>query len=366
MAPLPACLCAVLFAAGPVSADDAPKPNTLTPKEVAEGWLLLFDGETTFGWKTDGDVKAKDGELIVTGPKDKVVASFQHLPYQFELLFDAKGDEVSVRVNTPLGSTAAPEWTTFRLRFSGLPSGHEELWSVLTNGTEKLTHRGAIGTFGPSPASGVNVFGTVKPTRLRNIKLRPLNTTPLFNGKDLTGWKVFPGEKYKSKFEVTKDGELHVTNGPGDLQTEKQFDNFVLQLECKTNGKALNSGVFFRCLPDQYQNGYEAQIQNAFKNNDRTQPADFGTGAIYRRVPARKVVSNDNEWFTMTVVADGTHIATWVNGVQVVDWTDTRPPHDNPRQGSKTGKGHLSIQGHDPTTDLLFRNIRIAELPAKK
>jgi len=49
-----------------------------------------------------------------------------------------------------------------------------------------------------------------------------------------------------------------------------------------------------------------------------------------------------------------------------VDWTDDRKPAENARQGLKTGKGHLSIQGHDPTTDLIFRDIRIAELPAKK
>src|SRR5262249_15973253 len=152
----------------------------------------------------------------------------------------------------------------------------------------------------------------------------------------------------------------------GDLFTEKHFDDFVLQLECKTNGKALNSGVFFRCVPDQYQNGYEAQIQNAYFGNDRTKPIDYGTGAIYRRLPARKVVSNDSEWFTMTVAASGPHIATWVNGYQTVDWTDERKAHDNPRQGLRTARGHLSIQGHDPTTDLLFRNIRIAELPKKE
>ena len=33
------------------AAADEPKPNTLTPKEIADGWLMLFDGETTFGWK---------------------------------------------------------------------------------------------------------------------------------------------------------------------------------------------------------------------------------------------------------------------------------------------------------------------------
>ena len=43
---------------------------------------------------------------------------------------------------------------------------------------------------------------------------------------------------------------------PGDLVIEKELDNFVLQFECKTLGKALNSGFFFRCIPGQYQNGY--------------------------------------------------------------------------------------------------------------
>jgi hypothetical protein len=202
---------------------------------------------------------------------------------------------------------------------------------------------------------------------LRNLKLRPLDLRPLFNGKDLSGWKMFGGDRKRSasKVELTPAGELHLTNGPGDLQTEEQFDNFVLQLQCKTNGKWLNSGVFFRCVPGQYQNGYEAQIHNGYRE-DRTHPVDFGTGAIYRRVPARKVVSNDGEWFTMTVAADGPHVATWVNGYQTVDWLDTRKPADNPRQGLRTAPGHLSLQGHDPTTDLLFRNLRIAQLSAGK
>jgi hypothetical protein len=90
---------------------------------------------------------------------------------------------------------------------------------------------------------------------------------------------------------------------------------------------------------------------------------DYGTGAIYRRVPARKAVAKDGEWFTLTVVAQGNHIATWVNGVQQVDWTDNRPLSDNARTGCRLEAGHISIQGHDPTTDLSFRNIRIAELP---
>jgi hypothetical protein len=52
--------------------------------------------------------------------------------------------------------------------------------------------------------------------------------------------------------------------------------------------------------------------------------------------------------------------------VQVVDWTDEREPADNPREGRRLEAGHLILQGHDPTTDLNFRNLRIAELPNAK
>ena len=220
---------------------------------------------------------------------------------------------------------------------------------------------------------------------IRNIKLRPDNMKSLFDGKDLTGWKEFPDRK--SKFTVTKEGWLSIKNGPGDLQTTGQWADFILQLECRTNGDNLNSGVFFRCQPGKYQQGYEAQIQNQHaktpkaytidvydpqthqlkeKQKVENWSQDYGTGAIYRRVPARRAVAKDREWFTMTVVTHGRHIATWVNGIQVVDWTDNRPDSDNGRNGFRSEKGPISLQGHDPTTDLSFRNIRIADLAGEK
>jgi hypothetical protein len=59
-------------------------------------------------------------------------------------------------------------------------------------------------------------------------------------------------------------------------------------------------------------------------------------------------------------------MAVWVNGYQVTDWTDTRAPDENPRRGRRLEAGTLIIQGHDPTTDLSFRNMRIAELPERQ
>ena len=112
-------------------------------------------------------------------------------------------------------------------------------------------------------------------------------------------------------------------------------------------------------------NGYESQIHNGFQDGDRRKPVDCGTGGIFRRVDARLVVANDQKWFNKTVIADGAHIATWVNGYQVVDWVDDRAPDQNPRKGLRLEPGTIMIQGHDPTTDISFRNIQIAELTAR-
>jgi hypothetical protein len=92
---------------------------------------------------------------------------------------------------------------------------------------------------------------------------------------------------------------------------------------------------------------------------------DYGTGGISRRMPARKELSKDREWFGMTIVASGPHIAVWVNGVQATDWTDNRPPADNARKGCYLEKGPVSLQGHEAAVeDLEFRDIQVQDLAA--
>lgn len=378
---------ALLMSTSAAFADDKdePKPNTLTPKEIADGWILLFDGETTFGWEPQSDkdepkpnLSVKDGALVIkgTGGRAECTLALAQFELHGEYRTAAKEAQLGLRLRSAQGTAhgsmsdklrpkQAAEWRPLLLKVSS----EETIVTVdSTNEPGISIIRGShVGKYFSTVALDMDK-GKDAPVELRNLKLRPLAAKPLFTGKNLDGWKVNQADPKRaaSKWDVTKDGELSVKNGPGDLVTEKEFDNFVLQFECKTLGKALNSGIFFRCIPGQYQNGYEAQVQNAYKDDDRTKPADFGTGAIYRRIPARKVVSNDNEWFTMTVVANGKRISTWVNGYQTVDWLDDRKESDNPRQGYRAAKGPLSIQGHDPTTDILFRNIRVAELPAEK
>ena len=107
--------------------------------------------------------------------------------------------------------------------------------------------------------------------------------------------------------------------------------------------------------------GYESQIENQFAEGDRRQPVDCGTGGIFNRVDARLVVADDLQWFHKTLITDGPHVASWVNGYQVTDWTDERAPDENPRRGLRLAAGTIMIQGHDPTTNISFRGLRIAE-----
>ena len=333
---------AIATFACPSRAAGQEKPQPLTPEEARDGWIALFDGETTFGWKVQDQAGVEDGVLRVGGKKGGAVTTTTSFGRGLVKLRYRQSGEKKARM----------DWRAENRVLSG-PGGGS--W---------VTEEYEPGEGGRAPIVLFAPPGTV--LEVDRILFRPLGLETIFNGKDLTGWKVFPGERYKSKFTVTKDGLLHVQNGPGDLQTEKRWKDFVLQLECKVNGEHLNSGIFFRAIPGQYQQGYEAQIRNQWQGDDRGKPVDFGTGAIYRRRAARKVLSDDKAWFTMTVVAHGNHIATWVNGCQVTDFTDERPEADNARKGTKLGEGVISIQGHDPTTDLYFRNIRVQELPAEK
>src|SRR5712671_4339079 len=84
----------LLLAVVPARAGDQPRPNTLTPKEIADGWILLFDGETTFGWKAEGNAEVKDGVLILGQDKKTTaeVATRFGTGYEVAVQFQGKGE----------------------------------------------------------------------------------------------------------------------------------------------------------------------------------------------------------------------------------------------------------------------------------
>jgi hypothetical protein len=352
-------------------------PAGLTNKEVLEGWIGLFDGESAFGW-TEGNSKhwganLSSGELAADGklspPMIRTTAQFDdfHLKMEYKVEADANA---SVFIRTSPNPRAGrkdcyPIKVSDGTLFKEKPkAGVWHRLSVVAVGQQIQLAVDGVKVLDPPPSDlgrgYIGLRADVGKVSFRNIKLKPIVNKNLLADKELSGWSADRSEN--SKFEVNVNGELQVTGGRGQLESKDQFADFVLSLQCKTNAVGLNSGIFFRCIPGDFMNGYESQIQNVFEDGDRSKPADCGTGGIFRRVNARRVNADDQAWFAKTIIATGPRVGVWVNGFQVTDWVDRRKPDDNPRRGLRLKAGTIAIQGHDPTTDILFREISVREL----
>ncbi len=359
-------------------------------EEASQGWIALFDGSTAYGWAPRGDARwAVSGDTLkVSSGGVGALVTTTHFA-NFTLRFEALADEnasagVAIRcpAEGPVLETNSyvvkigdkhPSWPTGSIaglvagRVRRAAAGRWTAFEVRCEGnrvTVQVDGRQASQVSNPAFIKGpvALVYSGQGSVSFRRIRLLPLGMRPLFNGKDLSGWKAVEGSQ--AQVSVTRDGLLSIRAGRGDLQTTEEFGDFLAQFEIMTNGDHLNSGVFFRANAGGFWSGYEAQIRNQWNGDNRSDPMDYGTGGIYNRQPARMVVSNDREWFTMTIVAHGRHIATWVNGIQVTDFTDPRPADEtNARKGARTRPGVLSIQGHDPGTDLSFRSIKVSAYP---
>jgi len=197
--------------------------------------------------------------------------------------------------------------------------------------------------------------------------------TPLFNGKDLSGWKIHPMpsgaitevtavEKdgkvvgYKGKLKDGKEVQLwRVENG--ELFSERgDYKNFHYRIEAKINDKG-NSGQYFRTeFGPNFPKGYEAQI-------NATHGDKVKTGSLYpsnglgkerdKHTVMNTAPHKPDEWFTQEVIADGPKITILVNGQKTVEYTDP---------DARFKVGHFALQGHDPGSIMTFRKVEVKEL----
>jgi hypothetical protein len=181
--------------------------------------------------------------------------------------------------------------------------------------------------------------------------------TSLFNGKDLTGWKV---NENAGTFSV-KDGAI-VAHGPrshcfyvGDFHNHS-FKNFELKVDVMTLPGS-NGGIY---IQTQYQDqswpekGFEVQVNNTYVGDPRR------TGSLYEVKDNSAEVAKDNRWFTEDIVAKGGTITIKVDGKLVAQWTqpaDWAGTKDFP--GRRIGPGTIALQGHDPGSTVYYKNIRI-------
>lgn len=169
----------------------------------------------------------------------------------------------------------------------------------------------------------------------------------LFNGTDLTGWKISENGKFR-----VEDGVILVTGKRSHLFTEKQFKDFDFKCEIKTEPGA-NSGLYFHTeyIDTWPKLGYEVQVNCTHRDPVKN-------GSLWGVVKSYDPIAKDNEWYTMQVTVKGQNIVTRVNGKIVVDYTEPAGVTADRR----IGKGSIAIQAHDPKSVIRYRNIRLKEL----
>jgi hypothetical protein len=182
----------------------------------------------------------------------------------------------------------------------------------------------------------------------------------LFDGKSLNGWKV--GD-HPETFKV--ENGVIVVNGPtahlfydGDVKNHI-FKNFEFKAQVMTMPGS-NSGIYFHTDFQQGSwpaKGYEVQVNNSHTDWRRT-------GSLYSIQDVKEVYVKDSVWFTEQIIVRGKIVTIKINNKTVVEYTEpegvTRP------NGSKShiiSNGTFALQGHDPKSKVLFKDILVKPLP---
>jgi len=184
---------------------------------------------------------------------------------------------------------------------------------------------------------------------LNNLKFGTPIT--LFNGKDLTGWKLV-NEKCKNGFTVA-DGVL--SNNPvqvegtehiryGNLRTEQVFEDFNLKLEVNVP-EGSNSGIYLRGM-------YEIQVLDSYKK----ELDSHNMGAVYSRI--KPVVSAEKPagtWQSFDITLCDRHITVILNGVKIIDNQPVYGPTGGAIISDVFSAGPIFFQGDHGAVQ--YRNI---------
>jgi len=205
---------------------------------------------------------------------------------------------------------------------------------------------------------------------------------PLFNGSDLSGW--VPVNVAPETFTV-RDGLIVSTGKPnGILRTDRQYENFVFELEYRHLVPLGNAGVFIwsdalpavgkpfsRAIEVQILDGRNSDvytshgdvfaIQGATMHPDRPHPK----GAM-RSLPIEQRARPAPEWNTIEIECAGPRIQVTLNAQKILDANQNDVPDLKdkpvglPAPKDKPQSGYVCLQSH--TGQVEFRKVQVRKL----
>jgi len=170
---------------------------------------------------------------------------------------------------------------------------------------------------------------------------------PVFNGKDLSGWKA----PEKNVWYLVQDGILQLRSSEDKkgsvLWTEKEYENFVMELEFKFISGTIDSGVHVKS-DDQIQIG----ISGSLKRDMTASPYIPGKGYPVEAEGVKELLKME-DWNQMRIEVRGTEYAVSLNGKKVMTY----------KSESGKAKGPIGLQLHgDRDMAIDYRNLKVGEL----
>ena len=277
-----------------------------------------------------------------------------------ELVCQVRADSVKLSCN---GATVI-DWHGDPRRLS-LEFGKVASWDGLCIGGFRAAYR--VSKLDFTPISPQRAGGNEKSNKARSAVPSARSNAensdgwvPLFNGKDLTGWKTHPSQPGNWRVE---NGVLRGSRAATSyLYSERdRYQDFELHVEARINDSG-SGGVYFRSpfgpiwppenpvLPQ----GYKAQIDGTKRDYYKT--ASIFDGSEQAVFNVHDPLVTPGQWFTMDLVATDNHLVVKINGSVAADYTD---------EMRQFASGHLALAKHDPQTTVEFRAIEIKDLPPR-
>jgi hypothetical protein len=206
----------------------------------------------------------------------------------------------------------------------------------------------------------------------------PKGFTPIFDGKDLKGWHISEVNHHgNTKGWTVENGVLMGTQKPagngGILLTDKRYKNFEVSLDVKPDWgcdgglflRSTEKGEAYQVMLDYLEGGTVGGIYG-----EALQGVGRDTGSGDKSARDWKKYWKKDDWNNIRARIEGDipHIQVWMNGTQIVDWTDS----SNHLPGGVTD-GMIALQVHMNSKDgksqrwvpggyHRFRNISVKEL----